>query len=163
MLKRCVTCHQERPLSDFNRRRAAHDGLQSRCRSCSKEWYLANRDAHMAKVGLRNARVRLANQALLGAYLLEHPCVDCGETDVRCLEFDHEDPAEKVMEVTRMVAHRYAWTLVLAEIAKCSIRCANCHRRRTAGMQGSWRQAFHEERAWDGAAVRLQALLARPG
>ena len=38
--KRCCTCHEPRPLTDFNVRRAAADGLQSRCRSCSREWYL---------------------------------------------------------------------------------------------------------------------------
>lgn len=161
MTKRCVTCHEDRPLSDFNVRRSAADGLQARCRSCSREWYLANRIEHMANVGRRNARVRKANQALIGAYLLEHPCADCGETDVRCLEFDHDDPADKTAEVTRMVAHRYAWKVVVAEIAKCTVRCANCHRRRTAKVQGSWREHFHQAQAGDGAVARLDAVLPR--
>jgi len=117
----------------------------------------------MANVARRNARVRRANQARLGAYLLEHPCVDCGEVDVRCLEFDHEVPADKRMEVTRLAAQGNSWAVVLAEITKCSVRCANCHRRRTAGVQGSWREAFHQAQVGTGAAERLALLLPRPG
>ena len=163
MTKRCVTCHEDRPFSDFNVGRASPDGLQSRCRECSRQWYLANRLPHMANVARRNARVRRANQARLGAYLLEHPCVDCGEVDVRCLEFDHEVPADKRMEVTRLAAQGNSWAVVLAEITKCSVRCANCHRRRTAGVQGSWREAFHQAQVGTGAAERLALLLPRPG
>ena len=54
-LKTCCTCHQSLPLSEFNKRAAAKDGLQARCRSCSRQWYLRNRIAHMAQVRKRNA------------------------------------------------------------------------------------------------------------
>lgn len=60
-------------------------------------------------------------------YLQTHPCVDCGEKDPIVLEFDHVR-GEKILNVTAMAtAPREK---VLAEIAKCDIRCANCHRRR---------------------------------
>jgi hypothetical protein len=61
-------------------------------------------------------------------------CVDCGETDPIVLEFDHE-PGNKVDIISRMVQQR-AWNATLAEIAKCSVRCANCHRRKTAERAG---------------------------
>jgi hypothetical protein len=35
------------------------------------------------------------------------------------------------------VHQAYSWTSILAEINKCEIRCANCHRRRTA-LQFGW-------------------------
>jgi hypothetical protein len=37
-VKRCSRCHLERPLTDFGRRAASGDGLQSYCRPCVSAW-----------------------------------------------------------------------------------------------------------------------------
>ena len=76
-------------------------------------------------------------------YLLEHPCVDCGLVEPCVTEFDHRDPKEKSRNVSSLLRDGYAWKVVLAEIKKCDVRCANCHRRKTAQDQGwfSWRLA----------------------
>jgi hypothetical protein len=161
--KRCVTCQVVRPVSEFKKRRAAEDGLQSRCRQCSRDWYLAHKDEHVVDVRRRNARVRAGHQDRLADYLLEHPCVDCGETDVRVLEFDHEDPSSKAAEIGRLAACSMPWNRIQAEIEKCSVRCANCHRRRTATMRGYWRDGVEVRRRADefeNASARLAALLA---
>lgn len=158
--KHCSTCHITRSLTDFNLRRLSPDGRQARCRDCARAWYRANAAQHKANTRRRTDRVRKEYQVLLGAYLAEHPCVDCGETDIRCLEFDHEEPAKKRAEVTRLLMNAGAWRTVLAEIAKCSVRCSNCHRRRTMEQISSWRQAVWERDAFDGSA-RLAALLPR--
>lgn len=158
--KRCCTCHRDQPLTSFNRRAAAADGRQARCRTCSSVWYAQNRLAHMANVRRRNDRVRKESQQRLGTYLSTHPCVDCGERDIRCLEFDHRDPLTKVSEVTRMVAIPLPWETVLAEIEKCDVRCANCHRRATVERGGWWRQEVHEQLS-AALASESQARLAR--
>jgi hypothetical protein len=160
--KRCTTCHELRPLTDFNLRRSSADGLQARCRACSREWYARNRLPHMARVRERNKRVRAEHQERLAAYLLEHPCVDCGEADLRVLELDHEDPAQKAATVGRLVTLSLPWPTVLAEIEKCSVRCANCHRRRTAEAFGWWRaaaEARRQEESQDLSASRLSRIL----
>lgn len=64
-------------------------------------------------------------------YLLEHPCVDCGEKDIRVLEFDHRDPAEKTANISRLVSDGFGSARLEEEINKCDVRCGNCHRRRT--------------------------------
>jgi len=51
------------------------------------------------------------------------------------LEFDHT--ADKKAAVAQLVAGGYSWCAILQEIAKCEVRCANCHRRITA-KRGSW-------------------------
>ncbi len=163
MQKRCVTCHLVKPLTDFNLRSSAVDRRQARCRECSRAWYVANREKHMRNTARRTVEVRRDNHRRLGEYLSDHPCVDCGESDVRTLEFDHENPAEKLADVTRLIAHGCNWDRVAAEIQKCSVRCANCHRKRTMRMQNSWRQAFYDEHRWTGAAARLAALLPARG
>ena len=161
--KRCSTCGVVQATTEFNVRRKAHDGLQSRCRSCNRAWYAEHREAHMANVRTRNERARTANKLRMGSYLLVHPCVDCGETDIRVLDFDHDTDATKVAAVTTLVAAGGSWSLIEAEIAKCSVRCANCHRRVTSLRAQDWRHSYAASRRallHDQAAARLVALLA---
>lgn len=161
--KRCSTCHELRPLADFNRRLRASDGLQARCRPCARTWYETNRVAHKRNVAARNLRVRREYQRRIGEHLRTHPCVDCGEADVRVLEFDHEIGTQKVANINVLVGSAGPWAAVLAEIAKCSVRCANCHRRVTAERARNWRQVFVEavvEEHHAAAAARLEAVFA---
>lgn len=78
---------------------------------------------------------RERNRVRLVEYLLAHPCVDCGEKDIRVLDFDHRDASVKTAGISRMaVGGHYCWARILQEIEKCDVRCANCHRRRTIGL-----------------------------
>ena len=163
--KRCSTCHEVRPVSEYNARTAAKDGLQARCRTCSRAWYQANRDEHTINVRRRTAAVRREYKRRLGAYFAEHPCVDCGETDVRVLEFDHLPGFDKHGDVAGMVAAGGRWSHVEAEIAKCEVRCASCHRRITCDRRGDWRAVLAAElrtASAERAARRLEAILPSP-
>jgi len=127
----------------FNVRRSAPDGRQPRCRDCCKAWYVANREQHVANVGARSRRVRDSYRARIVEHLVAHPCVDCGEDDVRVLDFDHRPGAAKVKDIARLVTELFAWQVILDEIEKCDVRCANCHRRVTAERAGQWRHRWH--------------------
>jgi hypothetical protein len=72
-------------------------------------------------------------------YLLEHPCVDCGESDILVLKFDHL--RDKKKDVTRLVHDSVSWATVMKEIDKCEVVCANCHIRRTSARAGNWLRA----------------------
>jgi hypothetical protein len=87
----------------------------------------------------RNAALRAELEAKLAAYFAEHPCVDCGERDIRCLEFDHRDRSTKTANIAGLLRLVVSWEVISAEIEKCDVRCANCHRRRTAAQVNSWR------------------------
>lgn len=54
-------------------------------------------------------------------------CVDCGSTSH--LEFDHVNPDVKSATISTILLH--SWTKILAELAKCTLRCSKCHRGRT--------------------------------
>ena len=61
--------------------------------------------------------------------LSQSSCVDCGEADVCVLEFDHV--GDKKAAVSALARGEYSLSTLAAEIAKCEVRCVNCHRRRT--------------------------------
>ena len=160
--KRCCTCHELRPIGDYNVRASASDGLQSRCRSCSRECYVANREGHLANTRRRTVATRLGYKRRIGEYLTEHPCVDCGETDLRVLDFDHDVGTEKKADIAALIAGCGRWSDIEAEIAKCSVRCADCHRRVTSERAQDWRHrlvaTLHQDRSAT-AARRLMAVL----
>jgi hypothetical protein len=159
-MKRCCSCKRDKPLEEFHRRSASADGRQGRCRDCARAHYRAHADELRAASERRIVRVRADNRRRLADHLLAHPCVDCGESDVRVLDFDHRVGTCKRADVGRMLASR-SWEVIVAEIAKCDVRCANCHRRRTCERGGWWRQGVHEdveEQSAGAAAARLRAL-----
>ena len=79
-----------------------------------------------------------ANQIVVRAYLETHPCVDCGITDWRVLEFDHVR-GEKYMDIAKLMRVSSNIDKLMEEIAKCDVRCANCHRLKTIERSGQWR------------------------
>jgi hypothetical protein len=74
---------------------------------------------------------------IVSAYLASHPCVDCTEGDPIVLDFDHR--GDKSANVSDLVASAAPSALLRAEMAKCDIRCANCHRRKTVREVGGYR------------------------
>ena len=62
-------------------------------------------------------------------------CADCGwgawdpAFHHSAMDFDHRPGARKSLNVSRMMT--YSWERIEAEIAKCDIVCARCHRLRT--------------------------------
>jgi 5-methylcytosine-specific restriction endonuclease McrA len=100
-----------------------------------RDWYRANKPAHTARARARNARHRNEIHALIDWHLSNHPCVDCGECDPVVLDFDHI-VADKSFGLAAAVSGTKPLVAVVAEIAKCEIRCANCHRRKTHRTRG---------------------------
>lgn len=59
------------------------------------------------------------------------PCCDCERLfPACCMDFDHK-ATNKHAEVGALVARCASWNVVEAEIAKCDLVCACCHRIRT--------------------------------
>ena len=58
--------------------------------------------------------------------------MDCGgEYPPYVMDFDHRDPLDKTDNVANAVHNGWSVTKFRAEIAKCDVVCANCHRERT--------------------------------
>jgi hypothetical protein len=62
------------------------------------------------------------------------PCADCGNSyPYYVMDFDHRPGEEKKFEIADFLATKVVsnYAAVDAEIAKCDVVCANCHRVRT--------------------------------
>lgn len=136
-MKRCTKCGKKKSLSKFNFKIKSKGIINSHCKVCSRKYvrehYIKNREYYLRKAKKRNRMVWLKVRKMIWEFLLEHPCVDCGEKDPIVLEFDHlGDKKKNVSSLTNDATLKR----VLEEIAKCEVRCANCHRRKTALTRG---------------------------
>ncbi len=63
------------------------------------------------------------------------PCMDCGKTlPPHVMDFDHRDPNAKSFSLAADKVLLKNRALLEAEVAKCDVICANCHRIRTAAQ-----------------------------
>ena len=146
--RRCGGCGESKPAVDFAWRRIQRGQRDNLCRPCRsayhREHYLANKARYVEQARERKQMLRRQRTLYLLEYFQTHPCEVCGERDPVVLEFDHVDGERKAFEIGQALGYRN-WQSILAEIEKCAVVCANCHRRRTAARRGS-----------------IRALLARP-
>lgn len=137
-VRRCGRCGTEKPLTEFAWHRRAKGQRQHHCRTCQAEYrrqhYLANRAKYIARAHRRKQELWAERTAMLLEYFASHPCVDCGETDPVVLEFDHL--RDKSFNIGNKLTN-YSWASIVAEIEKCEVVCANCHKRRTSSRRGS--------------------------
>lgn len=145
MTRVCARCHGEQPIEAFPIKIKARGTRRSYCLPCCREYgrehYTKNKAAYLGRTRTRHARIRRDHRAFIFEYLTSHPCVDCGTSDRVVLEFDHRDPANKTTEVGRLI-HSGSKIKLHAEIAKCDVRCGNCHRRKTLLQFGSYRASM---------------------
>lgn len=137
--KRCTSCKFELPPGSFNRNKSRKDGLQSKCRECSRihtrNYYRENIEDQRAKTLARNRATQEKLYILVNEYLTKHPC-PCGESDPVVLDFHHLDQTTKEKEISTMIRNCNSWVKIQEEISKCQTLCCNCHRRETAKQLG---------------------------
>jgi hypothetical protein len=129
--KTCSHCKKDLPLDEFNKKGS---GKQPYCRACQsiamRAYYALNRLHHRSVVMRLKAKRMAKNRDKLREYFSSRCCVDCGNKDIRVLEFDHVR-GTKSANVSLLLARGHSWGNILAEIIKCDLVCANCHRIRT--------------------------------
>jgi hypothetical protein len=90
-----------------------------------RAWYARNKKRAIARTVARRAELREWWNELKAKLL----CAKCGETHPYCLEFHHEDPKKKDRAVSHAVHAGWSKERIIAEMAKCVVLCANCHRK----------------------------------
>jgi len=100
-------------------------------RAANVAYYWRNRDLELNRV-----KVRQAGTIELLRELRDVPCMDCGRRFAsHQMDFDHRDPATKSFNLTKGRAMLMSTQRLMAEVAKCDVVCANCHRVRTRDME----------------------------
>ncbi len=100
-------------------------------RACRKCGTPHNKTQCPSCSNLTKAKLYEANKLLVRTFKVNNPCTDCGLFySWVVMEFDHRDGRESRYELIAQRVH-CSREVLLAELAKCDLVCANCHRVRT--------------------------------
>ena len=141
-MKVCASCKVSKPKREFYINRAKKDGRQYSCIECQKDyhnnkWYVKKKEERVEQIRQNKLhRKRVSYRMILKDYFSKG-CIDCGEKDIRVLEFDHVRGVKKRFKhrrtegVSYLVRCGYLWSTIIKEIDKCEVRCCNCHKLKT--------------------------------
>lgn len=91
-----------------------------------QRWHYKNTEWNTERTLARRADLR----AWVNERKSESGCDDCGETDPACLDYHHSDSDVKDLAITEMITYGYSTERLGDEIERCTVLCANCHRKR---------------------------------
>lgn len=145
----CSKCRQFKPLADF-----------ARCKSCEFGYYGWCKECHSAKrKGNEKVQKKARDRAnLLNKYyadLMGGQCQKCGYSRSRfALDYHHVNPVDKEFVLSQRIPYKNH-NEIMAELDKCILLCANCHREYESGI---WAAEFikREVVGWTINQVRLR-------
>lgn len=92
-----------------------------------RQHYLENRQKYLDKAKAWNEKYKSLCDALKNG-----PCMDCGVSyPPWVMDWDHREGTQKVLGLSQMRTRGYGLARIKAEVTKCDLVCANCHRQRT--------------------------------
>ncbi len=125
-LRSCTGCRKDLPAEAFYR------GKRTKCRKClsaearAKYQQLGPDKREQARATAKARRDR--NRQFMDE-LKAGPCTDCGGTyPPECMDWDHVR-GDKLADVGSLL--QATRERILAEVTKCELVCANCHRTRS--------------------------------
>jgi hypothetical protein len=111
------------PLKDPDARRAYQ-------REYMRKWYAANKALQVRRVRANTRKRRDGLTAWINEFK-RRPCADCGgDFPPYLMDFDHVT-GNKLDNICGMRNRTVSRDAILAEIEKCEVVCATCHRART--------------------------------
>ena len=109
------------------------DGVEWADLSADQRWHYRNVERNTERSLRRRDRHRMWANRLQRQ---RGGCSRCKETDPACLDFHHVETDEKVMSVAKMISYGYGKDSLKREIEKCTVLCANCHRKEHYQLPG---------------------------
>lgn len=153
-MKKCSSCQIDKDESEFGFHSKKTMKLKARCKECVREaakayqrsperkeknrqYYQKNRERVIARTkeyaennpsirrkSTKNFRARKYAEFLEFKKTLK--CEKCGESDHNCLDFHHKDPDDRHDNISNLY---HSTGKFRAELEKCIVLCANCHRK----------------------------------
>jgi DUF4097 and DUF4098 domain-containing protein YvlB len=143
---RCVHCKQMKTKDEFSWSNKNKEIRNNRCKECqknySKKHYIKNKNNYLDNQRLNRDR----NKKFICDYLIEHPCIDCGEKNIIVLQFDHKNPLKKenyYNTISQGITDKWSINKLKLEIEKCDVRCANCHIKRHAKENNNYKYNYY--------------------
>jgi hypothetical protein len=131
-MRKCIRCGWK-DESGFNLRDTKRGLLQYVCRDCqraqAKERYENNKENVLQINRQATQKSQIRATTFIQTYLADKSCVDCGETDLEVLTFDHVR-GEKKYSISNMITRGYNIETIQKELEKTEVVCFNCHMRR---------------------------------
>ena len=152
MTKFCSSCKQNKSITEFAKNSVKKDGLQTTCKACQALSGAARYQRTKPRYKERNNALRVRNQLAVYEYLKTHPCIDCGNDNPVVLTFDHVR-GKKLDTISDMVKQSWGLKTIFDEIAKCEIRCFNCHM-----IKDSLRRGGKKWNALNGVSTKGKSL-----
>jgi hypothetical protein len=147
-MKICSRCKQNLLLIKFKVKNITSNQYSSWCIDCKKTYdreklqEKRENKIYLLEVKNKRSKKKIISRVFIKNYLTENPCVDCGENDLILLEFDHKPNSNKIYNVSEMVGRDLSLETIKLEIAKCEVRCGNCHRHKTIHQLNSWKSSY---------------------
>lgn len=109
--RKCSSCKEEKPLSEFFIKAHTKSGNPIYCSVCKKCHCEGEKERYRAKVDLMDS--------------MKTPCLKCGESRIRCISYHHKNPKEKDFTIGQL--RKSSKQVIVSEIKKCVCLCLNCH------------------------------------
>jgi hypothetical protein len=142
-MKVCSICKVSKDLSEFYKKR---NGLTHRCKDCEKSYqqlyYQKNRQKRIDVAKVNGIKQQQKLRQYVANYLKNNPCIDCGESNILTLQFDHLKDKHFDISVKLCSRRPIGIERLKEEISKCVVRCANCHQIKTASESGWWKLEY---------------------
>lgn len=126
-MKTCKKCSESKQESEFDRN---NRGIFPWCKLCRKAYDKERYERVGSKQwrrtrgnGRQNRKIWFQN------YKKSLSCSKCPENHPACLDFHHVNEKTKTATISNMVIGAVSEKRILAEISKCIVLCANCHRK----------------------------------
>ena len=123
----CTKCEEDKLPEDFPFRNKEKQIRNKVCKVCQRDYknayYSNNKESHK----VRNNKTRSKLRDILEE-VKSKGCFMCPEKFKPCLEFHHLNGEDKLNSVGHLVTYG-SQRLLLEEIDKCVLLCANCHRK----------------------------------
>ena len=137
----CSICKESKSEELFHNNKSRHSGKSSNCIDCDRERKRAYWKTPKGKASLARKQ-RLSDPEVKAARMKRYKdkkrkivedykatgCEVCGYNKCSAaLDLHHRDPSTKLDTVSNLVCDRTP-AIVAAEVLKCIVLCANCHR-----------------------------------